>query len=224
MKKRLLAVAAVVIALASVASFLVLSSRASASGKPPQLNHGAQLNVGQCGNGTLVVDVTHKLINDADSSVTGHYWANDSFNKHIQVWQTGTNTLCAVVHYEGSFVTVAGNSPADTDSNIAAGITGTVEGGYRAFFNGNLNPSPAQPTHGNLGTFDYGWNGTDSGASNITPFDWSQVYFGTDDLNLVWWGWIYRTPHNGTWVNACGASDPPNFNPACPGNAGDITD
>jgi hypothetical protein len=27
------------------------------------------------------VDVTFKIINDPDSSVTGHSWANDSFTK-----------------------------------------------------------------------------------------------------------------------------------------------
>jgi hypothetical protein len=140
------------------------------------------------------------------------------------VWQTGATSFCAIVRFEGSFTTVAGNSPQNTDPDIAAGITGNSEGGYRALFTGTLNPSPAYPSRGDLGTFDYGWDGTDSGANTITPFDWSQIYFGTGNLNLVWWGWIYRTPHNGTWVNACAATDAPNFNPACPSNAGDITD
>lgn len=222
MKKTLIGLVAGVVALASIASFLVIRGQAAAAGQPPRLNYGAQLNAGQCGTGALVVDVTHKLFNDPDSSITGHNWANDSYNKHIQVWRTGTNSFCAIVHYEGSFTTVAGNSPQNTAS-ISAGITGTSEGGYRALFTGTLNPSPAEPAFGNLGVFDYGWNGTDAGANNLTPFDWSQVYFGTDNLNLVWWGWIYRAPHGGTWVNACAASDPPNFNPACPGNSGDIT-
>ena len=213
MKKAIFTLVAVVVTLVSIASFLVINGHVAAAGQPPRLNYGAQLNTGQCGSGTLVVDVTYKLINDPDSSVTGHNWAVDSFNKHIQVWQTGTNSFCAVAHYEGSFTTVAGNSPQNTSPNISAGITGVSEGGYRALFTGTLNPSPAQPTMGNLGTVD----------NNLTSFDWSQVYFGTDNLNLVWWGWIYRTPRNGTWVNACSASDAPNYNPACPGNAGDIT-
>lgn len=213
MKKAIVAIVAVAVAAVSITSFLMINGRVAAAGQRPQLNYGAQLNGGQCGGGPLVVDITYKLINDPDSSVTGHNWAIDSFNKHIQVWQTGTNSFCAVVHYEGSFTTVAGNSPQNTSSNISAGITGTSEGGYRALFNGTLNPSPTEPTTGNLGTMDV----------NTSSFDWGQVYFGTGNLNLVWWGWIYRTPQNGTWVNACAASDPPNHNPACPGNSGDIT-
>jgi hypothetical protein len=114
------------------------------------------------------------------------------------------------VRYEGSFVTVAGNSPENTITNLAAGITGNIHGGYRALFSGALVANSAQPTFGNLGTFDYGWDGTDAGASNLHTFDWSQVYFGTGNLNLVWWGWIYQAPGHGTWVNAS------------TGNAGDI--
>jgi len=213
MKKAIIAIVVVVIAAISVTSFLVFNGRVAASGQPPQLKYGAQLNGGQCGSGTPVVDITYKLVNDLDSSVTGHDWAVDSFNKHVQVWQTGTHNFCAIVRYEGSFTTVAGNSPQDTSPSISAGITGTSEGGYRALFTGTLNPSPTEPATGNLGTMD----------ATTSTFDWGQVYFGTDNLNLVWWGWIYRTPRNGTWVNACAASEPPNYNAACPGNAGDIT-
>lgn len=213
MKKVILSLVAVVVACVSIASFLVIRGNAAAAGQPPHLSYGAQLNTGQCGGGKLVVDVTYKVINDLDSSVTGHNWAIDSFNKHVQVWQTGTNSFCAIARYEGSFTTLTGNSPQNTDPSIPAGITGTSEGGYRALFTGTLNPSPASPAFGNLGTVDLSASG----------FDWSQVYFVTDNLNLVWWGWIYRTPQNGTWVNACAATDLPNLNPACPGNSGDIT-
>jgi hypothetical protein len=219
LKKRILPLTAATITLASIVAILVIGGNVLAAGGKPKLDHSAQLNAGQCGGGSLVLNVTHKVINDPDSSVTGHNWANDSFSKHIQVWQTTTTSFCAVVHFEGAFTSVAGNSPQNTDPNIAAGISGTFDGGYRALFTGTLNPAPAYPTSGNLGTFDYGWDGTDGGAGNVTPFDWSMVYFGTDNLNLVWWGWIYRTPHNGTWVNACSISEQ-----ACPGNAGDITD
>lgn len=214
MKKAMLVLVAIVVAVASNAGLFAVSGQASAAALPPSLNYGAQLNAGQCGAGAPVVDVTYEVVNDADSSVTGQNWAMDSFNKHVQVWQTGANTFCAIVRYAGSFTTLASNSPQDTDPQIAAGITGTSEGGYRALFNGTLNPSPTEPTFGNLGTVD---------LRNVS-LDWSQVYFGTDNLNLVWWGWIYRTPQNGVWVNACAATDAPNYNAACPGNSGDITD
>lgn len=208
MKKTLLGIVAVVVAAVSIAGFFVFGGHAAAA-TPPQLNFGAQLNGGQCGTGTLVVDVTYKLINDPDSSITGHDWAIDSFNKHVQVWQTGTDSFCAVVHYEGKFTTVSGNSPQNTDPNISAGITGNSEGGYRATFTGTLNSSPAEPAFGNMGTVD---------VNDPAGFDWTQAYFTTfNNFDQVWWGWIYRTPHNGTWVNACDGSS------VCPGNSGDIT-
>ncbi|HEX8731415.1 MAG TPA: hypothetical protein VF725_05085 [Ktedonobacterales bacterium] len=209
----MLGLVAVVVAVASVAGFLAFRGHAAAAAQPPHLNYGAQLNAAQCDGGVAVVDVTYKVLNDPDSSITGQNWAMDNFNKHVQVWQTGANSFCAIVTYNGDFTTLASNSPQDTDPSIPAGITGTSHGGYYALFNGTLNPSPAEPTTGNLGVVDL----------NSASLDWSQVYFGTDNLNLVWWGWIYRTPHNGTWVNACAATDAPNYNHACPGNAGDIT-
>lgn len=209
MKRAIVATAAVLVAALSIAGFFVFSGHAAAAAQPPQLNYGPQLNAAQCGSGTSVVDVTYKVVNDLDSSVTGANWATDSFNKHVQVWQTGANTFCAIVRYEGSFVTLGSNSPQNTQAQIPAGITGTSEGGYRATFTGALIPSPTDPAFGNMGTVD---------ASSSTAFDWTQAYFTNfDNFDQVWWGWIYRTPKNGTWVNACDGS------PACPGNSGDIT-
>ncbi|HEV2235970.1 MAG TPA: hypothetical protein VGR57_04830 [Ktedonobacterales bacterium] len=220
MKQRLIGLGAAALVLIALVVSLVARGQATAH-SAPHLDYGAQLNAAACGqSGAQVLDVTLKVINDPDSSVTGHSWARDTFNKRIQVWQTGASDFCAVVRYEGSFVTVAGNSPQDTSASIVPGITGDIHGGYRALFSGAPVASPGQPTHGDLGTFDYGWDGTDAGALHLTTFDWSIVYFGTDNINLFWWGWIYQAPGHGTWVNACGVAE--QGNTACPGNAGDI--
>lgn len=157
-----------------------------------------------CPRGKLVINVTHKVVNDVDSGVAGNNWAVDNYNRHIQVWQVEPDMFCVVVSYEGSFVTLAGRSPGDTD-DIAAGITGTFQGGYvSTVFNGTLNPSPVYRTHGNIGTFDY-----DYGNSN---WSWTSAYFSSNSFNFASWGWTYHGGKNGTWINSS------------EGNQGDITD
>ncbi|HHT9125117.1 MAG TPA: hypothetical protein ACFYD6_04780 [Candidatus Brocadiia bacterium] len=192
---------------------LVFGGWAIAAPSVPHLNWGSEVNPGQCSDGQLVINVTHKVTNDADSSVTGKYWAYDNYKRLIQVWQVGTDTFCAVIRYQGAFTTVATNSPENTDGDgIAAGIKGTFEGGYRATITGTLDPSPSYRTRGNIGTFDYGWDGNpDNGPSS--PFSWVSTYFtSVDSFTYEWWGWVYHGGSNGTWVNSVD------------GNQGDITD
>lgn len=179
------------------------------------LNWGSEVNPGQCDGplGKLVINVTHKVTNDLDSGLAG-WWAYDDYKKHIQVWQVDTNTFCAVVRYQGSFVTNDGPSPMNTDT-IDAEIEGTFEGGYRATITGTLNSSPTYyRTKGNIGTFDYGCDiKTDPGdRSTCTLFNWVATYFTSPIFTYEWWGWVYHGGSNGTWVNS---SD---------GNQGDITD
>lgn len=164
-----------------------------------------------CPSRHLVIDVKHKVVNDGDSGVT-RYWAYDAYKKHIQVWQTGPTTFCVVVQYDGKFTSTAGPSPMGTDSDgIVAGITGTMTGGYRATITGALNPNPAYKKKGNLGTFDYGWNG-DPNLSAPNRFDWVETYFQAGNIfDFVWWGWAYNGGEHGIWFNTAG-------------NGGDITD
>ncbi|HEY6042341.1 MAG TPA: hypothetical protein VIX58_09430, partial [Anaerolineae bacterium] len=87
--------------------------------------------------------------------------------------------------------------------------------GYRTtVFTGTLNPNPAKPVKGQIGTFDYGCLPTDTGGHDTCPglFSWVGTYFtSTSGFDQAWWGWIYSTDYNGTWVNAIS------------GNLGDIT-
>ena len=159
---------------------------------------------GACG-GTLVINITHKVINDADSGLGGA-WAFDAYNRSVKVWQVGPNTFCVETNYNGQFSTIAGISPGATGI-VDAGITGTMHGGYVGTLTGTLKSDPLYRTHGHLGTFDY-----DCDASfNCNYFSWISTYFTGGSFSYVSWGWTYIAGPNGTWVNS---SD---------GNSGDIT-
>lgn len=192
---------------------LLTASVAPVAAATPTLDWGSEVDPEQCGDGDLVINVNHKVTDDLDSGEAGNWWAYDSFKKHIQVWEVGTDTFCAVVQYQGTFTTVEGRSPGDTD-DIAAGIKGTMQGGYRLTITGSLDSDPAYRTRGNIGAFDYGCDADiDPGdRSTCTLFDWIGEYFTSATWTWDWWGWIYHGGQNGTWVNAT------------TGNLGDITD
>jgi len=126
--------------------------------KPSEhLNFGTQLNAAECNTtgARLVINVIQHIIGDADSGEFGNYWAYDEVHRRIQVWQLSENpdTFCAVLKYMGSFVTVPGESPGffdpDTNDTVAAGVTGTFEGGYRStVFTGTLKDPPDYRTVG----------------------------------------------------------------------------
>lgn len=163
-----------------------------------------------CGGGKLVVNVTYGLYNNYDSGVGGNAWANDTINRHVQVFDLGGGMYCAVVNDTGSFVTFAGESPNGTGT-VSAGIKGVINGGYTStVFTGTLNPSPAYKTNGNLGSFDlqcvdaYTCNG-------VWPSFLSYFSSNTWDYNYSTWGWTYHTAQNGDWTNSSTA------------NTGDIT-
>ena len=135
-----------------------------------------------------------------------HDAASDTIHRSLRIWAEPDASFCAVVHDTGSFVTFAGTSPSGT-STVSAGIDGVLLGGYVAMIQGSLSASPAYPS-GNLGTFDLGCGPTLT-CPGVRPSFSSYVDVASYDLPT--WGWEYRTPHDGTWVNA---SD---------GSGGDIT-
>lgn len=198
------------IALVALLAPMTVAVRPAVAGDDRDERGGIELALG-CPHGDLVIKVKHQVVNDGDSGVT-RYWAYDSYRKHIRVWQVGPTSFCAVVQYEGDFVSTAGPSPMGTDPNgIAAGISGTMTGGYRATITGALDPSPAYKVRGNLGKFDYGWTGDPNNAAP-NPFRWVDVYFSPGyTFEYVWWGWVYNAGQNGLWFNTAG-------------NTGDITD
>lgn len=196
-----------------VLALLFLLFVASAAAKP-RLNWGSELNAAQCnpGAGNMVLNIVFQVTNDADSGFGG-YWGIDSYMKHIQVWEQSDGTFCVQAKYNGSFVTVAGNSPGNTGT-VSAGVTGTMEGGYTAVIsNATFNPGTKR-TKGNIGAKDYGCvitNGStlQNGQDTCNPYDWFTDYFTDGDFNYsgpFQWGWIYDAGNNGTWVNASSGS------------------
>lgn len=207
------------LAIVSLIATLMITSAGVAIADQPTLDWGTEVNLDQCGPGPLVINVTEKVVNSLDSGVLS-WWAYESYNRQIRVRQTSPSTFCAVVRYQGDFTTVGGPSPNGTDSNIAAGIRGTFEGGYRATITGSL-LSITSPTRGHVSVTDHQCTWTDSDSDGIFDYgeescpgriDWTAQYFSLTGFNFDWWGWIYNTESNGTWVNAI------------TGNQGDITD
>lgn len=200
---------------ASSAGFALLIAYGLAFAGPSEhLNWGSQITQSQCPKGSLVVNVTQKVVNDEDSGTCGNWWAIDDFVRQIQVVQTGANTFCATVSYQGNFNTFAGDSPGACETGtsngnvLSAGVVGTFQGGYIAkSFTGTL--SPTVKTKGSIGSVDYG---CDQDGNCPGYVDWTTLYFSSiGAFNLDWWGWVYHAGNNGSWVNSSG------------GNSGDIT-
>lgn len=185
----------------AAASAAMLSSFAGAAFAAPSVhtNFGQQLNASQCDtSGKPVVNVTYKVTNDVDSGLFGN-WATDNYNKKIQVWDQGSGAFCAIVKYQGQFVTTGPNSP-EEGVPLASGIQGAFEGGYQANFDGTF--TPTLKTNGTLPSVNY----------SVGGFDWVGAYF-TDNTTFdqPYWAWNYHAGNNGSWVNAS------------TGNLGDIT-
>jgi len=172
---------------------------------------GAELQKSKCPTtvGAPIISVEQQVKNDADSGVGGNYWALDQYQRKIVVYKTTTaNTYCAVVKYDGGFVTFAGASPNNTGT-VAAGIEGDMNGGYRGIITGTLKSTPTWKTHGDVGKFDYACDVLGNCPGRVS---WLAQYFNTGyGFDYAWWGWKYVTEHNGSWINAV------------TGNVGDIT-
>jgi hypothetical protein len=149
---------------------------------------GPQANSTVC-SGKQVVNVTYTLYNDLDSGLAGNNWANDTLNRHLQIWQNGT-TFCAAVSDNGNFVTINGPSPGNT-GQVPNGLTGVINGGYTTGDYPSSFTSQNYSTKGNLGSFDA--NETHPSILSYTP-DWA--------FSQPSWGWQYHTAKNGDWTNA----------------------
>ena len=169
------------------------------------LNWERELTPKKCdAKGRPVINVTEKVKNYVDSGTAGN-WAIDNYMRHIQVWQVSTNSdnipsFCALVTYDGEFDAVAGQTGPGGTGVIGNDVDGDMEGGYRATFTGTLKSSPLWPTHGSVGTVDYGCNITGTTCSYVS---WTGQYFdGVSSFAQPWWGWIYEADEHGTWINA----------------------
>lgn len=189
------------------AAFLMVASPAFAAGSDLKLGSKGQLNGAACDKeGKVVINVEEKVKNDADSGFGGN-WAIDNYTRHIKVWQTDENdptSWCAALTYDGEFNAVAGQTGPGGTGVIGADVEGNMHGGYRATFNGTLKGTPLWPTHGSVGTVDYGCDITGATCSFVS---WPGQYFdGVANFDQPWWGWIYRAGKHGTWLNQIGVA------------------
>ena len=172
----------------------------SGKAKHERIHVNQEVSKKQCDTtGKAVVNVTEKIINDADSGFAG-YWAMDQYTRHIKVWQTGTNTFCADLSYDGTFNAFAGKTGPAGTGTIGSNVDGNFSGGYRSTqFTGTF--APTWSTSGSVGTVDYQCD-MNGNCSNLV--DWTSKYFSsTSGFYLAWWGWTYKANgHHGTWINA----------------------
>lgn len=188
--------------------------------------------------GNMLINVTEKVTNDADSGQAGNYWGLDAFTRTIRVWNLGSDSYCAVVNYTGTFAAQAGQKSPGTTTTTGGILTGdeigTIKGGYVAQITGPLDVTDPTnwPLMGkvNLGNaVDYQCVINPDGTLQNNPctgaVDWTTKYFDTSSLSFSFnenpWGWTYvgkdgpgsdaGTP-DGVWRNFS------------TGNSGDILD
>jgi hypothetical protein len=184
-------------------AFLLLATPAFASDSDLRLGSKGQLNGAACDKeGRVVINVEEKVKNDVDSGYGGN-WAIDNYTRHIKVWQTDDNdptTWCATLTYDGKFNAAEGATGPGGTGTIGPGVQGEMRGGYRATFNGTLKTLPLWPTHGSVGTVDYGCDITGATCNYLS---WPGQYFdGVTNFVQTWWGWIYKADKkHGTWLN-----------------------
>ena len=155
----------------------------------------------------LIVDVTQGVSNLDDIGEAGNSWALDTLVQRIRIWEVGTNAFCVRRDDIGSFVSLAGISPAGT-ATISAGVTGTLVGTAFSSIRGTF--SPTAPTSGHIGDVDAGCNQLGECAS--TAYRVSVRYFTR--VNTFRPGWFSVTYDGGSHGTFTQSTD---------GNAGDIT-
>ena len=199
----------VLVVLAALALLLLVGMPALA--QPTHSTWGSFVNAGGVPAGsTLVVNVTYKVTNDEDSGNAG-YWALDSYNKQLKVWQGPDKTTFYVVgRYTGTWQTFAGALSPGSGVTQTRDASGPFEGGYVATFEfcGTINPG-GYKANGNIGAFDLQGTKTDVllgtyGAGQTGPPEPVSVlglYFpGYQAFDYINWGWTYHYK-NQSWNN-----------------------
>ena len=158
---------------------------------------------------TQVLGITFKVVNDEDSGVFG-YWALDTINRAVSVWQQPDGSFFVIATYSGKFTTFADAvSPNDLGMPERANASGTFQGGYVATFS-----SPVFSTaFGSAGAFDFGGTQTDilkgvyaTQLGPTTAFSYLDHYFpgwNTNSFIESPWGWVYHY-HGQTWCDTSG--------------------
>lgn len=206
-------------------------------GKPGGLTSTSTATL-SCGpnavKGNLLINITEKVINDADSGQAGNYWGLDAFTRTIMVWNLGSDSYCAVVKYTGTFAAQAGQQSPGTTSTSGGILTGdevgTMKGGYVAQFTAPLDitdpanwPLVGKVNQGNA--VDYACVISSDGSANCPgSIDWTTKYFdnAASTFNENPWGWTYIGKDSSAAPDA-GTPDGVWHNFST-GNSGDILD
>ena len=153
-------------------------------------------------SGTLLVDVSARILNEADGGILRNVWALDAFNERARVWQTSPPSApgtpghyCVVQNYSGSFVSFAGRSPENTGW-ITAGVTGSLVSVQRFELAATFHP--IVPTSGFLGIFDLqcDYRGVCPGDIRFSTLFFQQITgFSGSALASVYFG-----GEHGTWI------------------------
>ena len=127
-----------------------------------------------------------------DSSICGNDWANDKMDRSYVVYpQVDGSFLVAETFTNGTFTTIAGDSPQDAacglaDDDVAGGIAGTMNGYF-------LVKVPAK-----AGNF----NPEAKCAEKCYTKDFVQAFFGTSDYDVPVFEMHYSAPGHSAWKNA----------------------
>jgi hypothetical protein len=78
-------------------------------------------------------------------------WANFDYTQHLRIWSAGADQYCVRKDFEGTWVSIAGLSPA-LSGTISEGVTGTFHSTEYWEWTGEL--TPTVPTSGYLGVVD----------------------------------------------------------------------
>lgn len=171
--------------------------------------------------------VSFNLVDRADTGTGGHVWAKDTMTRTLKVCATdetdglesGQWWYSATVTDNGTFVTQAGKTPRG-EEGLAAGITGTVKGGFRAHFT-------ADRAFG-------GWTETEL-AQGTSSGSWVKTVLPSAEGTLVGqYRWSYKTAcesyldDNGTYTgditSQCVSAKAPTVDPPTCDKEGTVTE
>lgn len=144
---------------------------------------GARGPAGPAGAGSPLVFGPYNS-GSQDSSVCGGDWATDTYTRTYTVTPRSDGSFDVSELYQGTFVTLAGPSPASCEVQVAAGITGTFYGDEAGTI-----PAPAD------------FNFTAVCPPGCTGDEFAQAFFGTSWPSSYAWQFHYTTPSNGSWDN-----------------------
>jgi hypothetical protein len=127
-----------------------------------------------------------------DSSICGNTWAIDKMDRSYVVYpQVDGSFLVAQTFTDGTFTTVAGNSPEDNDcgsthDDVAAGVTGEMHGYFLV------------KVSAGVGNFDPEAKCTEKCYTK----EFVQAIFGTSSYDVPVFEMHYSSPGHGSWKNA----------------------